>query len=120
MVGVALAGWAGAVLSVVLSVPVGRSVLLRLVMALPDPPAATPRVLGDDDFATRKGHVYGTLLVDVETHAPIDMLQGREAGPSARWLTAHSSVEIICRDRSGSHDEWRTRNSLGKVAGGGC
>ncbi|WP_406510493.1 transposase [Streptomyces sp. NBC_00212] len=104
-VGVALAGRARGRLTDVLSAPVDRSVLLRLVMALPDPPAATPRVLGVDDFATRKGQVYGTLLVDTETHVPIDMLQGREAGPLARWLTAHPGVEIICRDRSGSYSE---------------
>lgn len=98
-VGVALVGRAGGRLAAVLSVPVDRSVLLRLVMALPEPSASTPRVLGVDDFATRKGHVYGTLLVDAETHAPIDVFQGREAGPLARWLAEHPDVEIICRDR---------------------
>ncbi|MEU2874679.1 ISL3 family transposase [Streptomyces olivoreticuli] len=129
-VGVALAGRAGGRLACVLSVPADRSVLLRLVMALPDPPAAVPRVLGVDDFATRRGQVYGTLLVDAETRAPVDMLEGREAAPLAHWLAAHSGVEIICRDRSGSYsdaartaaptatqiaDKWHIWNNLGKA-----
>jgi transposase len=130
-VGVALAGRSGSRLAGLMSAPADRSSLLRLVMALPDPPAVTPRVLGVDDFATRKDQVYGTLLVDAETHAPIEILDGRDRGPLARWLTAHPGVEIICRDRSGSYseaartaaphaiqvaDKWHIWNNLGKAA----
>ena len=62
--------------------------MLRLVMATPDPEAAPPRVLGVDDFAIRRGQHYGTLLIDIETGAPLDLLQGRDAQPLADWLTA--------------------------------
>ncbi|WP_327666680.1 MULTISPECIES: transposase family protein [Streptomyces] len=55
-IGLALAGRAGARLAAQLSLGAGRMTLLRRIMALPDPQVATPRVLGVDDFATRRGH----------------------------------------------------------------
>lgn len=53
-IAVALAGRAGSRLAAGLGVPASRQVMLRLIMAVPDPAAATPRVLGVDDFAIRR------------------------------------------------------------------
>lgn len=73
-VGLALAGRAGAWLSSVLGVSASRITVLRLVNALPDPEMPGPRVVGVDEYATRKGRHYGTVLVDVEARHLVDLL----------------------------------------------
>ncbi len=83
--------------------PLSADTLLRLIRATPEQGRDTPRVLGVDDWAFRKGHNYGTILVDLETRSPVDLLPERSAEALETWLEEHPGVEIISRDRSNEY-----------------
>jgi len=85
--------------------------LLRIIRDTSQDNYSTPRYLGVDDWAMRKGRKYGTILVDLERHTVVDLLPDRTSAVLETWLKAHPGVELITRDRSGSYSEGATRGA---------
>ncbi|MFV9426908.1 transposase [Rhodococcus aetherivorans] len=97
-IGLAVAGHAGARLAARLGVHVSRDTLLGGVRAISDRSIQQTSILGIDDFALRRGHVYGTVIVDLTSGRPVDLLPDRASDTVSTWLQAHPGAEIVCRD----------------------
>jgi transposase len=98
--GLVLGGAAGARHLSRHGVPGSRNTLLRRVRRVSLPEGPAPEIIGVDDWAWRKGHCYGTLIVDLQRGCPIDVREDRAAETVATWLQTHPNVKIIARDRA--------------------
>ena len=110
-IGSSLGGEAGARLAARMAVTTSPDTLLRRVKGLKNEPTGTPRVVGIDDWAWRKGQCYGTIVVDLERSDVIDLLPDREADTVATWLKAHPGIEVVSRDRSATYAEAATEGA---------
>jgi transposase len=98
--GTALGGQAGARLAACLRIAISAATLLRLVRAAPAPPPSTLHAVGIDEWAWRRGHRDGTILVDLTTPRVVALLPDRSAATIAAWLARHPTITVVCRDRS--------------------
>jgi DNA-binding CsgD family transcriptional regulator len=99
-IGLALGGNTGARLAARLRLPTSSSTLLRLVQGGPIPPSPALQTVGVDEWAWRRGHRYGTILVDLATHRVVDLLPDRSAATLAAWLARQPTITVVSRDRS--------------------
>jgi transposase len=109
-IGLALGGEPGARLAAKLGMPTSPDTLLRRVKQVrpAGTPVPAPRVVGVDDWAMRKGHTYGTIIIDLERSEVIELLPGRDGTALKTWLGQHPEIEILSRDRWASFAEAAT------------
>jgi transposase len=101
--GFALGGEAGARLGKQLSMSGSPDTILRLVKGAELPAASAPRVVGIDDWSWKRRLRYGTLICDLESSRPIDVLPDRSVETVSAWFEHHRTVGIVSRDRSSEY-----------------
>jgi transposase len=74
--------------------------LLRYLRTIEDAPISEVTRLGIDDFALKRADSYGTILVNLETRRPLDLLPDRTAEAVKPWLANHRDIQVVSRDRA--------------------
>ncbi len=101
--GLRVGGQAGADAGSELGLSGSRDTILRLVRLWKQSAQSSPRVIGLDDWAHKRRLRYGTLICDLESSRPIDLLPDRSVESVAAWLKQHPSIEVVSRDGSSEY-----------------
>src|SRR5262249_32689617 len=86
-----------------MGIQTSRITILRRIMALPTEPSGQIPQIGIDDFSFRRGHKFGTIVVDLRTCKIHDVLPDRTADTAAAWMAEHTELEVVSRDRGGDY-----------------
>jgi transposase len=82
-----------------LGMPTTAKTIIRRVLQLSLPSEGSISKVGIDEWAWRKGHTYGTILVDLEKRRVAQLLADRSVQTSKMWLRKHPEVDLVSRDR---------------------
>lgn len=85
-------------------ISVSHDTLLTIIRNT-DIPINQPKAIGLDDFALRKGQIYGTLICDAITHHPLAILPDRTVETVRDWLKQFPTIEKVSRDGSYSYKD---------------
>lgn len=102
-IGLATCGKGGVRLAERLGIKTSRNTTLRRIMEVPDDARASVVYLGIDDFSFRRGYRFGTILVDLESHRPIDLLPDRQTETAASWMRENPEIAVVSRDRASGY-----------------
>lgn len=72
----------------------------RVVSTPETKPPGSPHI-GIDEWARHRGHRYGTLIVNLDTHRPPVLLPGRDQRALAVWFRKYPEIQVVSRDRGG-------------------
>jgi transposase len=84
-----------------LGIRVSDDTILRQLLRAAQVVQPRARIIGIDDWSWRKSQSYGTIIIDLERRAVIDVLEDRDVITCTDWLRRHPEVEVISRDRCG-------------------
>ena len=77
--------------------------LLCYLRRIPPPSEVPVQKIGIDDFAMRRGDCYGTIVVNLETGKPLDVLPDRTSAAVFPWLVRHQEIDVVSRDRANGY-----------------
>lgn len=82
-----------------LGMPTSAKTVIRHVLRLPLPSEGSVHEVGIDEWAWKKGHQYGTILVNLSERRIVQLLADRSVETSKAWLRTHPEIRIVSRDR---------------------
>jgi len=86
--------------------PVSPSTALRIVSGIKtEIDFSSVKRICIDDFASRKGREYRTLIADADTGLPLEIVKSRDESDVTKALSKYKKVKAVSRDRAGVYSK---------------